>query len=52
MHGSKSLLDFCEGDALRQRDPLLDVLGLADQDIEIAVVDFSGGFGWDGDEVV
>jgi len=49
---SKSVLDLREGDALRQRDVLLDVPRLTDHDIQVSVIELPGSFGWDGDEVV
>jgi hypothetical protein len=52
MDGSEGLFDLREGDTLGQRDPLFNSLGLADQDIEVSVVEFPGSFGWDGGEVV
>jgi len=52
MHRSKGLLDLCEGDALRERNALLDILRLTYHDIKIPVIKFPGSFRWDGDEVV
>ena len=52
MDRSKSLFDLREGDALRQRDTIFDVLRLTDHDIQISIIELPGSFGWDGDEVV
>ena len=52
MDRSKSVLDLREGDALRQRDAVLNVLWLADHDIQVSIIEFPGSFGWDGDKVV
>ena len=49
MGRSEGLLDLREGDALRQRDALPDVLRLADQDIQISMIDLPRSFRRDGD---
>jgi hypothetical protein len=51
VHRSKCLLDLRQGDALRQRHALLDILRLTDHDIQISVIEFPGRFWWNGDEV-
>jgi len=52
IHRSKGLLDLREGDALRQRNALLDSLRPTCHDIKTSMIEFLGNFGWDGDEVV
>ena len=52
MHRSQCLLDLRDGDALRQRNALLDILRLTDHYIQISVIELSRGFGWDNNEVI